>query len=79
MTNRAGRQAGAPLSCFIAGVQHESCSFSPIPTEMKSFETCRWGADPGERTLGHEKGPELGCLCAYLALSFGIQLPLVTS
>ena len=47
MANNTGRPSGAPLRCFIGGVQHESCSFSPIPTELKSFEKCRWGVDEG--------------------------------
>ena len=41
-----------PLRCYIAGVQHESSSFSPIPTSVQSFTTVQWGADAHESTLG---------------------------
>jgi microcystin degradation protein MlrC len=33
------------MRCYIAGVQHESSSFSPIPTSLSSFWTVRWGHD----------------------------------
>jgi microcystin degradation protein MlrC len=69
MTNRTGRPAGPPLRCFVGGVQHESSSFSPIPTELKSFETCRWGVDEGERTFGLGYGES-----CKIALELGFEL-----
>lgn len=36
------------MRIYIAGVQHESSSFSPIPTSLRSFEEWNWSpADPG--------------------------------
>ena len=31
------------MRCYIAGVQHECSSFSPVPTSIESFTTVRWG------------------------------------
>ena len=69
MANNTGRPSGAPLRCFIGGVQHESCSFSPIPTELKSFEKCRWGVDEGDRTFGLGYGES-----CKIALELGFEL-----
>ncbi|MGZ4723621.1 MAG: M81 family metallopeptidase, partial [Ilumatobacteraceae bacterium] len=33
------------MRVYIAGVQHESSSFSPIPTSMRSFERWDWSPD----------------------------------
>ncbi len=33
------------MRIYIAGVQHESSSFSPIPTSFRSFEQWNWTAD----------------------------------
>ena len=33
------------MRVYIAGVQHESSSFSPIPTSMRSFEEWNWSPD----------------------------------
>ncbi|HEY0520709.1 MAG TPA: M81 family metallopeptidase [Ilumatobacteraceae bacterium] len=33
------------MRIYIAGVQHESSSFSPIPTSFRSFERWDWNAD----------------------------------
>lgn len=41
-----------PLRCYIAGVQHECSSFSPIPAGRHDFDTVRWGVDPEPATLG---------------------------
>ncbi len=38
------------MRCYVAGVQHESGSFSPIPTSLRSFTTVRWGGDPYEES-----------------------------
>jgi microcystin degradation protein MlrC len=40
------------VRCFIAGVQHECSSFSPIPSARRSFATVRWGVDPEPTTMG---------------------------
>ena len=69
MTNSTAHSSGAPLRCFIGGVQHESSSFSPIPTELRSFETCRWGVDPEQRTLGFGYGES-----CKVALELGFDL-----
>ncbi len=41
-----------PLRCYVAGVQHECSSFSPIPTALSDFSAVRWGEDPEPATLG---------------------------
>ena len=69
MTNSTAQSSGAPLRCFIGGVQHESSSFSPIPTDLRSFETERWGVDPEERTLGFGYGES-----CKVALELGFDL-----
>ncbi len=33
------------MRIYISGVQHESSSFSPIPTSFRSFEQWNWSAD----------------------------------
>ena len=38
------------MRCYVAGVQHESGSFSPIPTSMRSFTTVRWCVDSYEES-----------------------------
>ena len=38
------------MRCYVAGVQHESGSFSPIPTSLRSFTTVRWGIDSFEES-----------------------------
>jgi microcystin degradation protein MlrC len=43
---------GDSMRVYIAGVQHECSSFSPIPASRRSFTTVRWGADPRVLTLG---------------------------
>jgi microcystin degradation protein MlrC len=55
--------------CFIAGVQHECSSFSPIPTSLASFATVRWGVDPEPRTLGLGYGES-----CRAALELGFEL-----
>ena len=35
---------------YVAGVQHASSSFSPIPTSLRSFTTVRWGVDSFEES-----------------------------
>jgi microcystin degradation protein MlrC len=68
-TNDTPEAAAAPLRCYIAGVQHESSSFSPIPTELRSFEVFRWGVDPEPRTLGFGYGES-----CRVALDLGFDL-----
>ena len=38
------------MRCYVAGVQHESGSFSPIPTSFRSFVQVRWGVDGPQRS-----------------------------
>jgi len=38
------------MRCYVAGVQHESGSFSPIPTSLRSFVQVRWGVDSPQRS-----------------------------
>ena len=33
------------MRIYVSGVQHESSSFSPIPTSFRSFEQWNWSAD----------------------------------
>jgi microcystin degradation protein MlrC len=40
------------MRCYVAGVQHECSSFSPIPTSLRSFTTVRWGSSPRGATMG---------------------------
>lgn len=61
--------AERPLRCYIAGVQHECSSFSPIPTALRSFEVYRWGVDPEPRTLGFGYGES-----CRVALDLGYEL-----
>jgi microcystin degradation protein MlrC len=50
---------------YVAGVQHESSSFSPIPTSFRSFERWDWSADrPYE---GHGFGYGEACRLAEAA------------
>ena len=44
------------MRVFIAGVQHECSSFSPIPTSLRSFHTVRWGVQPRAATSGFGYG-----------------------
>ena len=44
------------MRVFVAGVQHECSSFSPIPTSVRSFHTVRWGTQPRAATLGFGYG-----------------------
>lgn len=57
------------MRCYIAGVQHECSSFSPIPTELRSFETVRWGVHPVEATLGFGYGES-----CRVAIDLGFEL-----
>jgi microcystin degradation protein MlrC len=61
--------ATAPLRCYVAGVQHECSSFSPIPTELRAFHVSRWGVDPEEATLGFGYGES-----CRVALDLGFEL-----
>ncbi|CAB4573706.1 MAG: M81 family metallopeptidase [Actinomycetes bacterium] len=56
MTTTDSTAPTAPLRCYIAGVQHECSSFSPIPTALRDFRVYRWGVDPEESTLGFGYG-----------------------
>jgi microcystin degradation protein MlrC len=44
------------MRVYIAGVQHECSSFSPIPTSLRSFHTVRWGVQSRAATLGFGYG-----------------------
>ncbi|MFZ9628936.1 MAG: M81 family metallopeptidase, partial [Ilumatobacteraceae bacterium] len=57
------------MRCYIAGVQHESSSFSPIPTGLRGFDTVHWDVDPPLRT----KGLGYGESCE-MALEMGLDL-----
>ena len=59
----------AALRCYIAGVQHECSSFSPIPTELRSFQTVRWNIDPEPATLGFGYGES-----CKVALDLGFEI-----
>lgn len=54
------------LRCYVAGVQHESSSFSPMPTERRNLDEYRWDIAP-ERAFGFGYGEsyrtalDLGC------------------
>jgi microcystin degradation protein MlrC len=74
VTSRTGLSDGdhgatAPLRCYIAGVQHECSSFSPIPTELGSFQTVRWGVDADESTSGFGYGES-----CRIAIGLGFEL-----
>ena len=58
-----------PLRCYIAGVQHECSSFSPIPTALRDFDTVHWGVDPEQATLGFGYGES-----CRVALGLGFEL-----
>jgi microcystin degradation protein MlrC len=58
-----------PLRCYVGGVQHECSSFSPIPTELRSFQTVRWDIDPETATLGFGYGES-----CRVALDLGFEL-----
>jgi microcystin degradation protein MlrC len=57
------------LRCYVAGVQHECSSFSPIPTALRDFESVRWGVDPEPATLGFGYGES-----CRAALDLGFEL-----
>ena len=57
------------MRCFVAGVQHESGSFSPIPTALRSFTTVRWGVDSTEQS--HVMGYGDAC---DIALELGMEV-----
>jgi microcystin degradation protein MlrC len=59
----------SPLRCYIAGVQHECSSFSPIPTSLESFTTVQWGVDPEPATLSFGYGES-----CRVALDLGYHL-----
>lgn len=40
------------MRVFVAGVQHECSSFSPIPTSLRSFAKVQWGVSPRRATMG---------------------------
>ena len=40
------------MRCYVAGVQHECSSFSPIPSGLDDLTTVRWGIDPEPTTMG---------------------------
>ena len=44
------------MRIYVAGVQHESSSFSPIPTSFRSFEQWNWSADTPHDTDGFGYG-----------------------
>ncbi len=44
------------MRIYIAGVQHESSSFSPIPTSWRSFEQWNWSADKPDDADGFGYG-----------------------
>lgn len=69
MSSMTRREPFVPLRCYVAGVQHECSSFSPIPTELRSFDTVRWGIDPEEATLGFGYGES-----CRVALDLGFEL-----
>jgi microcystin degradation protein MlrC len=58
-----------PLRCFIAGVQHECSSFSPIPTARRSFDTVWWGVEEGWAIDGFGYGES-----CRVALDLGFEL-----
>ncbi|MGZ4769886.1 MAG: M81 family metallopeptidase [Ilumatobacteraceae bacterium] len=53
------------MRVYIAGVQHESSSFSPIPTSMRSFERWDWSPDRPYASDGFGYGE--ACRLAELA------------
>lgn len=55
--------------CFIAGVQHECSSFSPIPSALHSFTTVQWGVDAPSATGGLGYGES-----CRVALDMGFDL-----
>lgn len=57
------------MRCYVAGVQHESGSFSPIPTSFRSFVQVRWGVDGPQRS--HVMGYGEAC---DLAEAAGMQV-----
>lgn len=44
------------MRIYIAGVQHESSSFSPIPTSLRSFEEWNWSTDASHGSEGFGYG-----------------------
>ena len=53
------------MRVYVAGVQHESSSFSPIPTSMRSFERWDWSPDQPYASDGFGYGE--ACRLAELA------------
>jgi microcystin degradation protein MlrC len=53
------------MRVYVAGVQHESSSFSPIPTSMRSFERWDWSGDQPHASDGFGYGE--ACRLAELA------------
>ncbi len=64
-----GSEPVPALRCYVAGVQHECSSFSPIPTSLRDFATVRWGVDPEPMTLGFGYGES-----CRVALGLGFEL-----
>lgn len=50
------------MRLFVAGVQHESSSFSPIPTSLRSFERLQWS--PSDPTVHDSFGYGDSCVLA---------------
>jgi microcystin degradation protein MlrC len=65
----APTDSAAPLRCYVAGVQHECSSFSPIPTALRDFQVFRWGVDPEPATMGFGYGES-----CRVALDLGFEL-----
>lgn len=40
------------MRVFVAGVQHECSSFSPVPTSLRSFFKAQWGVSKRPATMG---------------------------
>ena len=57
------------LRCYVAGVQHESSSFSPVPTGARSFFRPRFGVDGRGATMGLGYGES-----CEVALDLGFEL-----
>jgi microcystin degradation protein MlrC len=57
------------MRIYIAGVQHESSSFSPIPTSRRSFEQWNWSADKPDDADGFGYGE-----ACRLAVAAGMEV-----
>lgn len=58
-----------PLRCFVAGMQHESSSFSPIPTGDHRFTGCAGGSISGPRPWDSGYGES-----CQVAIDLGFEL-----